>query len=116
SYRQGFDRQRGGLPATGTGKDTGIGNKQIAPAMAPPVTIDYRLLRIVAHPAGAKHVGGVEEIIGAVFLKDVFHPRREQYVPRGLGHEFQAAELHVTQITIDTGQWDTELIPLLRIK
>src|SRR5436190_18807846 len=56
AQREGLDGERRRLAATGRGKDAGVGNPEIAPAVAAAEGIDNRAAGIVAHPAGAEHM------------------------------------------------------------
>ena len=114
--RERLDGERGGLAAAGTGKDAGIGDVEVAPAVAAAARVDHRVVEITAHPAGAEHVSRGEVVVVAVFLENFLDSRCLQDGARLIAHEGDAADLAILEPAVNARERHSRSILALRIE
>ena len=83
--------------ATGRGKDTGIRNDQIAPAMASTKGIDDGILWVSSHAAGAKDMCRGEGIDRRELFDQFCAAGRDRDFAAGFGHKTQAFDRHIVK-------------------
>ena len=83
--------------------------------MTAAVAINDRLLGVIAHPAGAEHVGRTERSHRSRTLWRFFHPPGEQD-PRVVLAMKAKGQFRLVQITMNAGERDAEFVPLVRIE
>src|SRR3981081_37 len=116
AQRKRLNGERGRLAAAGGRKHAGIGDPQIAPAMASSEAIDHRACGIIAHAAGAEDMSCDEPVPARIVLIDPFRAACREQLLRLAGHETKARDVGLGKDGSDARQRHTEAIARFRIE